>query len=283
MKATTAKLDDWVAKSACGRDLETQMRAIAATGQHGAPQTLRAMSLAANGFAKAPEQAELALIFGCYRPFSTPYILQEVAWLLERLGISHTWLAKENCCGLPLMHQAAAEDRAEMEAQVRQYVSANRENAAALGARRLGYCCAGCAHVAKAVMPDREEEHAYILDVLLDALEGQNLHLPPMRAAYFEGCHSSYRKPFPQASLNWKRYREFLDQVDGLTVQDMRGGMCCKKMAEKIVAAAVEQTADVLLCACSGCTAAIRAAAAGRLKVMSYPELLVRCCSAGPA
>lgn len=79
MKATTGKLSDWVVKIACGRDLETQLQEVAATGQHGAPQVLRTMALAANGFAGAPQQADLALVFGCYRPFSTPNILREVA------------------------------------------------------------------------------------------------------------------------------------------------------------------------------------------------------------
>ena len=66
MKSTTGKLSDWVVKIACGRDLETQLQEVAATGQHGAPQVLRTMALAANGFAGAPQQADLALVFGCY-------------------------------------------------------------------------------------------------------------------------------------------------------------------------------------------------------------------------
>ena len=95
MKATTGKLSDWVVKSACGRDFETQLQDVATTGQHGAPQVLRAMALGANGFAGAPQQADLALVFGCYRPFSTPNILREVAWILGRLGMAtHGWRKK---------------------------------------------------------------------------------------------------------------------------------------------------------------------------------------------
>ena len=42
MKATTGRLSDWVVKSACGRDFDTQLQAVETTGQHGAPQVLRA-------------------------------------------------------------------------------------------------------------------------------------------------------------------------------------------------------------------------------------------------
>ena len=59
MRATKANLSPWVEKSACGRDLDAQLEAVATSGQHGAPQVLRGMALGANGFAAAPPQAEL--------------------------------------------------------------------------------------------------------------------------------------------------------------------------------------------------------------------------------
>ena len=114
MKTTTGKISDWVLKNANGRDLDTQIQAVETTGQHGAPQALRLMALGANGFLGAPKPADLALIFGCYRPFTTPNILREVSWIFARLGVSHTWLEKEYCCGQPLLHQVASEDRPQM-------------------------------------------------------------------------------------------------------------------------------------------------------------------------
>ena len=47
MRATSDKLSPWVEKSACGRDLDAQLEAVATSGQHGAPQVLRAMALGA--------------------------------------------------------------------------------------------------------------------------------------------------------------------------------------------------------------------------------------------
>ena len=101
MRATPDKLSPWVEKSACGRDLDTQLAAVATSGQHGAPQVLRAMALGANGFGAAPSQAELALVFGCYRPFSTPEILREVAWLFRLLASAIPGWKRKTAAGCP--------------------------------------------------------------------------------------------------------------------------------------------------------------------------------------
>ena len=283
MRATKANLSPWVEKSACGRDLDAQLEAVATSGQHGAPQVLRALALGANGFSAAPPQAELALVFGCYRPFSTPEILREVAWLFHALGVSHTWLEKENCCGLPMMHQVAEEDRPKMLQVMQGYVQGNAAAAAQKGAERLAYCCAGCAHVAQAVTAEGPTRHAYILDVLLQALRGQTLRVQPMKIAYFEGCHTSYKRHFRQTELNWPQYRQFLHTVEGLGVVDVASGLCCKKQPERIIAAAQEAQADALVCACSGCNVALRANGRGKIGVMSYTALLAQCLGGMPA
>ena len=103
----------------------------------------------------------------------------------------HTWLEKENCCGLPLLHQVASEDRPQMVEAAQGFVRGNSKAAAQKGASRLAYCCAGCAHVAKSVDAGGDVSHSYILDVLLDALKGQSLRVNPLKVAYFEGCHTS--------------------------------------------------------------------------------------------
>ena len=286
MRATTEKLAPWVAKSACGRKLDTQLEAVENSGQHGAPQVLRAMALAANGFAAAPPQAELALIFGCYRPFSTPDILREVAWLFQALGVSHTWLEKENCCGLPMLHQVAAEDKPQMLKKAQGYVRANTVAAAQKGAARLAYCCAGCAQAAQGMTAEpggTPASHAYILDVLLDALQGRPLRVQPMKIAYFEGCHTSYKRHFRQTELNWPQYRQFLNTVEGLRVVDIASGLCCKKQPERIIAAAQDVQAEVLVCACSGCNVALKVNGQGRIAVMSYTALLAKSLGGMPA
>lgn len=287
MRATTDKLAPWVTKSACSRELDAQLEAVENSGQHGAPQVLRAMALAANGFAAAPPQADLALIFGCYRPFSTPDILREVAWIFQTLGVSHTWLEKENCCGLPMLHQVAAEDKPQMLEKARDYVCGNTAAAAQKGATRLAYCCAGCAQAALGATASAAGEtparHDYILDVLLDALAGRALRVPAMKVAYFEGCHTSYKRHFRQVDLNWQRYRQFLDSVEGLKVVDVAQGRCCKMQPENILAAAQEAQTDALVCACSGCNGSLKPLGRGKVRVMGYTALLALALGGMPA
>jgi len=275
--AESGKGSEWVVKAACGRDLATQIADIRATGSHGAIPVLRAMALAANGFVAPAETADLAVLFGCYRPFSTPFVLRDVARLLRRFDVSFTWLAKENCCGLPLLHQVAVGERQAMRGLIREFVTDNRELARGKGASRLAYCCAGCAHTAKSVVPGHQAEHAYILDVLLDALAGQRFRIAPFVVAYFEGCHTSSRKVFPETSLDWGRYRQFCDTIDGLRVIDLPNTMCCKVQPDRIIDKAVALGVDAVVCPCSGCTPALRLAGEGKLPVLHYTELLVRC------
>ena len=276
MKTTTGKISEWVLKNANGRDLDTQIRAVETTGQHGEPQMLRLMALGANGFVGAPKPADLALIFGCNRPFSTPDILREVSWIFARLGVSHTWLEREHCCGHPMLRQVSAENRPEMKERMKGFLAGKKAAAAEKGASRLAYCCVACAHSAKSLDAEAALVHKYILDVLLDVVQGQRLRVKPLNVAYFGGCHSLHQRHFRQPVLNWAGYRAFLDGVEGLAVQDLAGAMCCKTQSERIVAAAQEVGARAIVCACSACTAGLRVAAWGKIRIMSYSEVLAR-------
>jgi Fe-S oxidoreductase len=269
------KVSGFIQVAGCGRTLEEQIRDIKTYGNHGASPVLRNMTLDANALGIPKDKARHSLMFGCYRPFSTPYILRDVVRLFNGLGVDYTWLEKEYCCGLPLLPQIEAKDRAASLPMVQDFIRGNRELARNKGADKLVYCCAGCAHVAWGALPEAQGEHAYILDVLLDALEAKSLRVAPTTIAYFEGCHTSYKPFFPETALHWERYRRFLDRIENVTIIDVPNTMCCKKQADKIVATAMQHAPSALVCACSGCNVAIRKAARGKVPVMSYPELLV--------
>ncbi len=264
----------WLDKAAAGRSLDEQLADVRGQGSHGALSVLRAMALAANGVGRAAEEAENVLVFGCYRPFSTPDLVGDAARLLTRLGVGFTWLEKEYCCGLPLLHQAQGGRLAQVKDAARDFVRANAAAAAAKGAARLVYCCAGCAHTAQGALPDQAAGHAYILDTLLDALDRRPLAVAPRRLAYFEGCHTSYRKPFPGVGLDWPRYRRFLGGVAGLDLVDVPRTLCCKAAAGKIVDWVAGQGCDAVVCACSGCNVAMRQAGQGKIRVRSYLDVL---------
>jgi Fe-S oxidoreductase len=267
----------WAAKAACGRDVSGQIADIRTYGTHGTLPVLRSMALGASGFLAPRARGRYALLFGCYRPFSTPYVVRDVGRLFALLDVDYTWLLKEYCCGLPLLNQVERAKRPAMVETAREFVNGNVALARDRGAQTLVYCCAGCAHAAKASLPETRDAHVYVLDLLLDGLAARSLRVEPQTVAYFEGCHTSYRKPYPETSLDWGRYRRFLETVAGLTVIDIPNTMCCKQRGPKIVAIARDAGASALVTPCSGCNVALRAAGAGVLPVLSYPELLLRC------
>lgn len=273
------KIAAWVVKNADGRDLDQQFADVDTYGGHGTARVLRNQLLAALGLGQPAPTGDEVLLFGCYRPFNTPYIVKDVVALFKRLGVSHTWLEAEDCCGLPHLHQAG-QRRAEVEAKLGGWLAANAAKAAAKGGKRQVFCCSGCAHVALANYQEGEGlPGVYVSDALIDALEaaGHRLAVPPVTVAYFEGCHTSTRSQYPTTRFDWGRYRRFLDGVDGLTVVDLPANKCCKTQAGGIMAAAKGTGATALACACSGCNPGLRAAGEGVLPVWSYPELLRRC------
>jgi Fe-S oxidoreductase len=261
---------------ACGRDAEEQIEAINRYGNHGVSPVLRAGVLAAHGIANPRDKADLAVFFGCYRPFTTPFLLQDYLRLLDILGVDYTFFARENCCGLPLAMQSGP---AELERNLAAGYEFNRRNlelARDKGASRLAYCCIGCAYTAQHHFKDSPGEHAYMLDVIFDALEGKHLRIAPLTVGYFEGCHTFYKGVFPGVTLDWTRYRAELERIEGLRIVDLPSGLCCKRGAAKIVEQAVKQNLDTLASPCNGCYLALKPAANGKARLLTVPALLLQ-------
>ena len=93
----------------------------------------------------------------------------------------------------------------------------------------------------------------YIVDLILDKLEKKPLKVAPTIMGYFEGCHTFYKTHFPQVSLDWKRYRQFLNGIEGLRIVDLSNKFCCKRSADKIMESAEKLNLDKILCSCNGC------------------------------
>lgn len=103
---TTVSLKVWRAtaeKMACNRTVAEQEETIRSQGNHGVMPVLRGGLLTALGAPKAKEHAQTCVIFGCYRPFTTPFLVRDSLRLLEVLHIDYTYLAEEYCCGAPLI------------------------------------------------------------------------------------------------------------------------------------------------------------------------------------
>ena len=261
---------------ASGRTLGEQIRDIQSNGNHGTVPLLRAVVLAAHGIARPQQQAENCVIFGCYRPFSTPFLLRDIARLLELLQIDYTYLDQEHCCGAPLVMQAQGAQQAEMKTLAVELNRANQEQARQKGAVRQLYCCVGCVHAAQEALGESSTTQTYVLDTILDRLEGQRLSLPPMKVGYFEGCHSLVGSVYRSAQINWSRYRNWLDTVAGVTVLDLPKNLCCKTAAGEIVEQAEKLQVDCVVSACNWCYASLRQAAHDRVPVRNLPELLLQ-------
>ncbi len=259
---------------ACGRSVAEQIGDIEKHGNHGTSAVLRAGTLAANSVYKPRQTASIGVFLGCYRPFTTPGLVKDALKLLDLLGADYTFYDREYCCGLPLVMADSGVD-ADPLAPSRRFGALNQELAAASGATTMAYCCVGCAYTARGVLAEAPQKQSFIMDVILDHLGARSFNARPGTIAYFEGCHSFYEATYPDVGFDWSRYREVLDRIPGLEVSDLPKSLCCKRAADKLIEKALASGADEVLCACAGCSVALRTAGVGKIKVRTLPELLL--------
>ncbi|WP_027180425.1 (Fe-S)-binding protein [Maridesulfovibrio bastinii] len=258
-------------KIASGRPFEKQIEDIETYGNHGASDILRNDVLTAHGICNPKKRAANGIIFGCYRPFTTPFLLQDYIRLLDVLGVDYTWLEKEYCCGLPLVTKNLEKGLA----QGAKFIQKNRELAAQKGADKLYYCCVGCASAARQASAGSDECHGYILDLILDSIKQRQTKTVSMKLGYFEGCHTYYKAHYPDADLDWPRYRNALGELDGISLVDLSNKLCCKRSADKIIGSALEKGVQGIVCPCNGCYKALKASAQDKLDILTYPEVLL--------
>ncbi len=185
-------------------------------------------------------------------------------------------LPQENCCGLPIVLQSSETTIAENKARGRALLQRNLEEAQKKGAKRLIYCCSSCAQVAFDSFGRNNENHRYIVDFLLDNLEQQKLEHPATKIGYFPGCNIYGKILYPQGSLERKRYRSFLNRINGLEITDLPID-CCRSAPANIVNAAKAAGCQQIICPCGGCYAVIRNTARNTIPVYSIEEFLLRC------
>ncbi|MBF0564976.1 MAG: hypothetical protein HQK89_07025 [Nitrospirae bacterium] len=260
----------------CGRTLDEQVETIREHGNHGMVPVLRAGLLAALGVSKPKDTARNCVIFGCYRPFTTPFLVRDSIRLLEVLSIDYTYLQREYCCGVPLTLQTSEDKRDNVMALGGEFNLQNLDLARQKGATKLAYCCAGCAHAARHAFRDTVDSHVYILDLILDGLQKHRLTIPPTIMGYFEGCHVFSSANYPAGRIGWGRYRHLLNDIEGLQIVDLPKNMCCKESSAEIIESAVKMNLDKILLSCSGCYSSITQAAKGMLQVITLQELLLR-------
>lgn len=257
--------------AACGRTAEEQIEFIDNNGTHAMSSMLRRQLLHSLGIKAPKDEAENVVIFGCYKPFTSPDMIREYLKLFDLLNIDYTWLEKEYCCGFPVLGQHP--DQIE---HGRRFNKKNIAMAEEKKAKSLIYCCIGCATAARHLVEDSTPQLRYVLDIILDAMEKRQYKISPITIGYFEGCHSWFHYNFPNGKQNWARYRSFLDTIDGLTVVDLPNNLCCKRSINQIFDNAAKMNLDHIVAPCIDCQKNLYDKAEKQITVMSYPEILLR-------
>ncbi len=271
-----AKLIEGAAERAAGRSFDQQVEWIRKYANYRVPLDLRSRLLHALGIPRPKPIAGNIIKLGCMVPFSSPQYVQGCFKLLDLLGVDYTYLEKEYCCGASLVYQSKESEREKVLNVAREFTQMNRDLAQRRGAGNIVYLCASCAHFAKGVScTDAADHHMYIWDLIADKLESKTLRVTPTTAAYYSGCGgSSFRAFVPGARLQWKKYRQMMNRIEGLTLVDLKG-VCCQVGAERVVEEAQVRHLDTIICACHGCRNRIDQEAGGKVQVKYLSDVLL--------
>jgi len=260
-----------------GRTVDEQIRYVDKYGSHVLPEVAKGQAYHGTARAMAKDTAENVVFLGCYHP--TLSYNRTVAYfeLLDELGVEFTCLDKEYCCGA-FMIKLAKDDKESVIQRCREFVKRNIEAANLKKAKRIAYFCCQCAYISKFLVPDEADRLVYALDIILEALKGRSLKVPPTRAGYFEGCHTN-KIGFPEINMNWKAYRETLNSVEGLSVEDFPNNICCQTQPDKILELARQKNLETLICPCSTCAMVLDGAIGGNIRIITLTEVLLEACN----
>jgi hypothetical protein len=203
---------------------EQVVTTIRTTGNTDASMTYRVEILNACNL-PYDRQADNVIISGCQIPFLIPHVLQQYALILDRCGVSYTFLSKEYCCGnmlyRPAIKHRDEEAIAECRSLSREFIEMNLRSAKALGARRVVIFCSPCYPIYKHSFP--QEEIDFYPKLMQEAL-------PPMqwRGAidYYAGCYRLHRKLAP-APMELKSTNAVFEKIEGLSINRISAPACC--------------------------------------------------------
>ena len=195
-------------------------------------------------------EAEHVILSGCLVLFSMPHILRSLANVLERSGVSFTFLSKEYCCGNYLYRPAikARDEQAleECRAYSKEFIGKNIEQAKKLGARRLVVFCSPCYPIYKYLFPDEEVEY---YPALLQRVVGE--FSLEQEIDYYPGCYKLHSR-FAPVEMDLQSTDLLLEKIKGLKVNRIVAEQCCFKPAgiEQLIQ---ETRTDLQLHICTGC------------------------------
>lgn len=198
--------------------------------------------------ARVDQQAEYAVLAGCNAPFRF-YHVKSFVELLERLGISYSFLSKEYCCGNSyLPKNDRSPELAVLEPHTIDHESRNMAAAESLGAKALVTFCANCNARYKRHLKNPSLPILYWPDLVKDKMDGLRLE---KKLDFYEGCHRDQNAILPGA-IETQTTREMLDGITGLVYNEVSGEICCKQKPEDIFGAMQTDTLVTPTSCCYG-------------------------------
>lgn len=172
-------------------------------------------------------QADSAIITGCQILASIPKSLASLSRLLDRGGISHTFLSQEYCCGNNLYRPAikARDEDAmvELRALSKEFVDKNIKMAEELGAKRLIIFCSPCYPIYKHAFPEKDivfYPAAIDKAVTFVALK--------KKVDYYAGCYKLHRR-FAPVPMDLTSANRIFRKMEGLELNRIKAPSCCYK------------------------------------------------------
>jgi hypothetical protein len=194
--------------------------------------------------------AGTVIITGCMVFSAMPGVYRSLANILERGGLSYTFLSREYCCGNYLYRPAIREGDEEALAQCRElsreFISRNLREARALGARRIVIFCSPCYPIYKWAFP--QEDIVFYPIAIRDAMESPQMD---REIDYYAGCYRLHRRLSP-APMDLRSADEVLAKIRGLRIHRIAAPRCCFH-PEGLSHMVGHVKTDTMVHVCTGC------------------------------
>jgi Fe-S oxidoreductase len=220
-------------------------------------------------------RAENVIISGCQIPFLIPHVLERYARILDRCGVSYTFLSKEYCCGnylyRPAIKARDEEALAGCRSLSKEFIGRNLELARGLGAGRIAIFCSPCYPIFRHAFPEAEIVfYPRLLQEALPAMQwGEEID-------YYAGCYKLHHRLAP-APMDLKSTNAVFDKIEGLSINRIGAPACChtdQGLNHMLGNVKTKHMVHV----CNGCYIRAREnmPADSKTEVMLLPELICR-------
>ncbi|MBW1783236.1 MAG: hypothetical protein JRL30_21155 [Deltaproteobacteria bacterium] len=195
-------------------------------------------------------KAENILITGCQILGTMPDVLKKFAGILDKGGVSYTFLSKESCCGnylyRPAIKAKDGEAMAECRSLSKEFVGNNIEKAKSLGSQRIVIFCSPCYPIYKHAFPN--EEIIFYPQAINEAISTLYWN---KRVDYYAGCYRLHRK-FSPVPMDLKSTNQIFKKIKDLSIHRISAPACCYK-PDGLNHMLTNVETDYMVHICTGC------------------------------